>query len=107
MTKTLLVSLLALSATAFAADTPAPAADAAPAAASPAKHSCTKVDHPGRLASETQVKTYTKRFKEYGECIKKFVDEQNKVSTGAMEAANTAINEYNEAVKQSKEASAK
>lgn len=109
MTKTLLISLFTLAAgTAFAAD--APAAETAPATA-PAtalvKHSCTKVDHPGRLASETQVKTYNRRFKEYGECIKKFVDDQNQVSKNAMESANQAINEYNEVVKASQSASAK
>lgn len=109
MTKTLLISLFALAAgTVFAAD--APAAETAPTTAPAAalvKHTCTKVDHPGRLASETQVKNYNRRFKEYGECIKKFVDDQNQVSKNAMESANLAINEYNETVKSAKDASGK
>jgi hypothetical protein len=75
------------------------AADEAPAAVAPA-HSCQKPEIPGRLASDTQKKLFDRRFKEYGNCIKKYIDDQQAIVKSATDAANGAINEYNGFVKQ-------
>lgn len=64
------------------------------------KHSCNKPEFPGKLASDTQTKTFNRRFKDYGECMKKFIAEQTEVVRVATEAANGAINEYNAAAKE-------
>lgn len=66
----------------------------------PVKPSCTKPEFPGKLASDTQTKTFNRRFKDYGECMKKFIAEQTEVVRVATEAANGAINEYNAAAKE-------
>ncbi|WP_184200049.1 hypothetical protein [Chitinimonas taiwanensis] len=66
----------------------------------PVKPSCTKPEFPGKLASDMQMKTFNRRFKEYGDCMKKFIDEQSAVVKSATDAANLAINDYNAAVKE-------
>jgi hypothetical protein len=69
-------------------------------AAPTAKHSCVQPELPGKMASDNKRKTFSKRFKEYSECMKKFIDEQNQVMKQAGDAAGAAVNEYNEFAKQ-------
>jgi hypothetical protein len=112
-------SLLALScgalpATVAAQQPAAPAVPAAPAAA-PApnlpKHSCVKPgEHPGRLASDTQQRLWTRSVNAYLECLKKFVTEEQAIakplieqSKPHIEAANLAIDEYNKSSKEFRE----
>jgi hypothetical protein len=101
MTKTLIA--LAFSASALAAAAQAPAATpSAPAV----KHTCTKAEYPGRLATTTRQKVFERELEAYKKCIMSFVDDQRKAADAAMEiqkahiaAGNAAIAEYNEHVK--------
>lgn len=84
-----------------------PAAPSAPAAKpEPIKHGCVKAEWPGRVATPTATKRFDKEFKEYVDCIKKFVDEQGKALQAATAQAdihrtsgNAAIDEYNNYIK--------
>ena len=77
----------------------------------PQKHACVKPDdHPGRLASDNQIRTWTRSANAYLECLKKFIIEQQAAAKpyqeGAkvhVEAGNAAIEEYNNSVKELKE----
>ncbi|MEP7181814.1 MAG: hypothetical protein ABI886_06485 [Betaproteobacteria bacterium] len=98
------IALLALVAgTATAQQQPAPAAAS--------KHACTKPgEHPGRLASDTQQKTWTRNVNAYLECLKKFVAEEQAIAKPLIEqskphidAANNAIDEYNKSAKEFRE----
>ena len=100
-----LFALLALSAgtTAFAQSTtpPAPAAGAAAPSADLPKHSC---QSPGPFPSEATstdrtLSQYSKQYKEYTDCLRKFALDQQKLAEPHMKAANEAANEYNTAVK--------
>ena len=100
-------SVLALSlSTALFAQQPA-----APAAAPFPKHACVKPgEHPGRLASETQQRNWTKGVNAYLECLKKFVAEEQAIAKPLIEqtkphidAANAAIDEYNASSKDFRE----
>ncbi|MDK2122726.1 hypothetical protein [Parachitinimonas caeni] len=64
-------------------------------AAEPAKHGCTKPEYPGKLASPTQTSRFNKNWKEYSDCINKFISEQNAAIKVAQDAAQAAIDEYN------------
>ena len=69
-----------------------PPASAAPAIA---PHTCVKPEYPGRLASETRMKSFNREFKTYGDCIKKYVDENKTIADAATAAGNRAVDEYN------------
>jgi hypothetical protein len=74
--------------------------NAAPAASPIPTHSCVKPgEFPGRLASETQQKTWQKDFVAYIDCLKKFVTEQQALADPHVKAANAAVDEYNRGVK--------
>ncbi|HEV2219333.1 MAG TPA: hypothetical protein VGV08_02125 [Casimicrobiaceae bacterium] len=78
---------------------PAPAAPAG-AAAMP-KHSCVHPDEfPGKLASESRLKAWQKDFVAYIDCLKKFYDEQQALAKPHVDAANAAVVEYNNGVKE-------
>lgn len=105
--KTLIITAATLG---FAASVAAqqPAAPAATPAAKPEpiKHNCVKAEWPGRVATPTATKRFDKEFKEYVDCIKKFVDEQGKalqatIAQGEVHRAsgNAAIEEYNNYIK--------
>jgi hypothetical protein len=67
-----------------------------------AKPTCTKAEFPGRLAmsqSENRRKVFEREFKAYNECMKAYVDERTAATRANQEAANAAINEYNEVAK--------
>lgn len=78
-----------------------------PAAAQVAvpKNACVKPEEfPGRLASENTKKAWTKSLDTYGECIKKYADDQKKLAEAAVKAGNEAVDEYNTIVNKAREA---
>jgi len=88
----LVASLLALAAGAVLAQTPAPSAT---------KPACSKPDaFPGRLASDTQKKTWQKDVMTWQDCVKAYVKDQQALADAHLKAANTAIDEYNAATKE-------
>lgn len=74
-----------------AAQTPAPAG-AAPIVAA---NTCVKPEYPGKPASEPRVTAFNRDFKAYGECVKKYVDQNKAIAEAATTSANRAIDEYN------------
>jgi hypothetical protein len=74
-----------------AAQTPAPAG-AAPIVA---PITCVKPEYPGKPASEPKVTAFNRDFKAYGECVKKYVDQNKAIADAATTSANRAIDEYN------------
>jgi hypothetical protein len=104
--------LLAAAATIVVASSPAGAFAQTPVAApTPQKHACAKpAEHPGRLATDNQVRAWTRSANAYLECLKKFITEQQAAAKpyqeGAkihVEAGNAAIEEYNNSVKELKD----
>ena len=81
-----------------------PAASAAPGAAAAApvpKHSCVHPEEfPGKLASEMRLKGWQKEFVEYTNCLRKFVEDQQALAKPHIDAANAAVVEYNNSVKE-------
>ncbi len=73
---------------------------AAQDAAGVAKPSCKRPEFPGRLASESQKRTFNKDIESYAECIKKYVADQQKIADDHIKAANQAAADYNNTVKQ-------
>jgi hypothetical protein len=73
----------------------------------PQKHSCTPPgDYPGRLASDTQRRTWDRSAKAYLDCLKKFIEDQKNAAQPYQDAAkvhldagNVAVTEHNKAVK--------
>ena len=75
-------------------------AQTAPDPASLPKPACTKPgEYPGRLASDRQVRTWQGEVRAYGDCIKKFAEEQRTIADLHVKAANAAIEEHNAVVK--------
>lgn len=73
------------------AQTPAPAAAPPLVAAS----TCVKPEFSGRLATDTRMTAFNREFKAYGECVKKYVDQNKAIAEAATAAANRAVDEYN------------
>jgi hypothetical protein len=76
-----------------AAQTP-PAADADTAVVV-APNTCVKPPFSGRLASDPNLTIFNRQFKAYGECVKKYVDQNKAIANSATAAANRAVDEYN------------
>jgi hypothetical protein len=73
----------------------------ATAVAIPAKADCgAKPPHPGRVASDTQRRVWQKEANEYLGCYKKYVLIKQQAAQDMTKAANDAIDEYNETVKE-------
>lgn len=93
---------LAVAATAFA-QAPAPTAPApAPAAVQLPPLKCTKVEFPGKLASDMQIKVFNRDYKAYADCLRQYVGElQNIIKTADAEAKRVVddFNAYNDALK--------
>jgi hypothetical protein len=80
------------------AQTPAPAAAANDA--SIAKPNCPKPgDLPGSLASDTQRKVWQRDYTAWGDCMKKFINDQRALAEPYNKASNAAIDDYNASVK--------
>lgn len=75
---------------------------AAPAAdASAPKPACTHPDDfPGHLASDMRIKQWQKNFVAYIDCLKKFYNDQQALAKPHVDAANAAVVEYNNSVKE-------
>ncbi len=98
--RSLLVPVLALvlgfTAGAVRAQTPAPAP-----APSVTKSSCNKPEaFPGRAASETQKQTWLKDVTTWQGCVRAYVKEQQTLADAYSKAANTAVEEFNAAIKE-------
>ena len=90
------------------AQTPPPAATpaASQASATPPKMDCgTKPEHPGRLASDTQRRVWTREANAYLDCYKKYVLNLQQVAQDATKVANDAIDTYNATIKEFEQAS--
>ena len=108
MIRLLPVLFLAVATVASAQQAPAPAAAAAPPVINPAAaaHKCPKPDdYPGRLASDTQRRNWTRNANGFLDCLKKYIGEQQAAYNAMvekakphLEAANASIDEYNKAV---------
>jgi hypothetical protein len=91
-----------LAASASAQQATPPAAPATPIAPAP----CEKPgDHPGRLATDTMRRSWTRNANAYLDCLKKYIGEQQSAYNSYvdkakphLDAANGAIEEYNKAV---------
>jgi len=87
--------LFALSIAAYslgaAAQTPASTA-AAPLV--PA-NTCVRPEFSGRLAIDPNMTAFNRNFKAYGECVKKYVDQNKAIAEAATAAANRVVDEYN------------
>ena len=98
----LLATLLATLAFGAAAQTPPPSLPTAP------KHTCVKPpDHPGRVANEAVLRTWTRQVNNYLGCLKAYIAETQAAAKPYQDAAkvyidatNAAIEEFNAAAKQ-------
>ena len=80
---------------------PAPAAASAISAVSATSrptHKCMKPEHPGRLATNNQLKTFNNDAKLYRECLQAFVNAQAELVKFHTEIGNSAVMEYNDYV---------
>ena len=80
---------------------PAPAAASAVSAVSGTArptHKCMKPEHPGRLATNNQLKTFNNDAKLYRECLQAFVNTQAELVKFHTEIGNSAVKEYNDYV---------
>jgi hypothetical protein len=72
------------------------ATSTAPAAAPiVAPNTCVKPEYPGRTANESQVAGFNRDFKSYGDCVKKYVEQNKAIAEAAAAAANKVVEEYN------------
>ncbi len=63
--------------------------------------SCSHPDEfPGTLASESRIKQWQKNFVAYIDCLKKFYNDQQALAKPHVDAANAAVVEYNNSVKE-------
>lgn len=76
------------------AQTPAPKPTATSAASYPAP-TCVAPKYPGKSRTDQEVEAFNKDFKDYGDCMKKYVDEARATSNAAIEAGNKAVDDYN------------
>jgi hypothetical protein len=74
-----------------AAQTPAPTA----AASLVPTNTCVKPEFSGRLAIDPNMTAFNRNFKAYGECVKKYVDQNKAIAEAATAAANRVVDEYN------------
>ena len=60
-----------------------------------------KPEYPGRLLmqSDTRAKIFNNELKKYADCMKKFIADRQAAAKENSDAANAAIEEYNNAVK--------
>ena len=81
-----------------AAQIPTPPAPAAVSATARPAHKCVKPEHPGRLATNNQLKTFNNDAKLYRECLQAFVNAQAELVKLHSEIGNSAVKEYNDYV---------
>ncbi len=88
---------VAFSAIAFA-QVPTPPTPATVSTATLPTHKCMKPEHPGRLATNNQLKTFNNDAKLYRECLQAFVNAQAELVKFHSEIGNSAVKEYNDYV---------
>ena len=82
------------------AQAPAPAPIPAAGDANVAKPNCQKPgEMPGALASDLQRRGWQRDYTAWGDCMKKFINDQRALAEPYNKASNAAIEEYNNAVK--------
>jgi hypothetical protein len=77
------------------AQTTTPVAAKPTATASYPAPTCVAPKYPGKSRTDKEVESFNTEFKEYGDCMKKYVDEARATSTAAIEAGNKAVDDYN------------
>ena len=87
--------LLALSIAAFSLDVAAQTPPPAAAASLVPPNTCVKPEFSGRLAIDPNMTAFNRNFKAYGECVKKYVDQNKAIAEAATAAANRVVDEYN------------
>ena len=77
----------------------APAAQAAAATGTPSRPvpepTCVAPEYPGELASNNRITAFNREYKAYGECIKKYVEDNRAWINAVVEANNKAVEDYN------------
>ena len=92
--------LILIAAAAFAGAAYAQSPAAAAADANVAKPNCPKPgDMPGPLSSELQRRGWQRDYTAWGDCMKKFINDQRALAEPYNKASNAAIEEYNNQVK--------
>jgi len=88
----------ALGSLALAQTPAAPAAAPRPTATSTVTYpapTCTAPKYPGKSRTDAEVEAFNSDFKNYGDCMKKYVDDARATSNAAIEAGNKAVDDYN------------
>jgi hypothetical protein len=80
------------------APTPAPAAASTEKPVDVPKHSCKRPENPGKLASDRQMSQFRKEIDGYRDCLTAYRENMNKTAKAYVEAANGAIQEFNDYV---------
>jgi hypothetical protein len=84
--------------------TPTPAPTLTPSTETPsapvalptiAPPNCSKPEYPGSNASNAKIIAFNQNYKTYGDCIKKFVDENRAWVAAVVETNNKAVEDYN------------
>jgi hypothetical protein len=101
MIKPILVVTVALWAASVFAQQPAATPQPADTATAKPKHNCVKPVYPGHLAmdSASRTKSFNREVTTYKECMQKFANDQNEIVKAAIAAANAAVDEYNQYIK--------
>jgi hypothetical protein len=78
-------------------ETPAPPAQPAAVTGMPTvpSHNCVAPQYPGKSAPDAKIKVFNASYKEYGECIRKYVDNARTLANAAISSGNDAVTEYN------------
>src|SRR5262245_23305431 len=90
-----LVAVPAALASLALAQTPPAAAPAAKSAVTYPAPACVAPKYPGKSRTDQEVEAFNTDFKNYGDCMKKYVDDARATSNAAIEAGNKAVDDYN------------
>jgi hypothetical protein len=60
-----------------------------------APSTCVKPEYSGRLSTDPKMTAFNRSFNAYGECVKKYVDQNKAIAEAATAAANHLVDEYN------------
>jgi len=74
---------------------PVQAAAAVPGLPSIPSHNCVQPEYPGKSASNDKIRAFNAAYKEYGDCIRKYVDNLRALRDTAMTKGNDAVTEFN------------
>lgn len=92
-------ALAAVAALAWTQAPQAPEATPAPAAVDPYKHKCGEIpEFPRKLAPESQKRAFERALRDYGTCIRLYVEERNAAMNAQRKTVQTYVDEYNKAL---------